>query len=211
MVRGPTSFPTISLKPTSSAAPTEFCEDVENWYDSGGYRYDCNWYGRPIGDDDVYYDDGETDRCLKWGDGSDNFGHNALTACTFLSSSIFPLILSQIILSWLGCVCGGGYRGFDDSSSKPSHYPTTVSTSANDSPAPTYMPTQLYFEYSVAPTSISERNNGVLNVTYAPSPSPINSATASFVPNSSNSDVLSISLVHLSTGTLTLLMYKMLT
>jgi len=83
LVRGPTSFPTISQKPTSSAAPSEFCENVENWYDSGGYLYDCAWYGRPIGDDDFYYDDGETDRCSKWGDGYDNFGHNALTACTF--------------------------------------------------------------------------------------------------------------------------------
>lgn len=47
------------------------CEDVENWHDSGGTKYDCDWYK------------GSTSNCRKYGDSFRNFGYTANEACCF--------------------------------------------------------------------------------------------------------------------------------
>lgn len=87
----PTNHPTISLQPSSSLQPSEYCQNVIDWHASDSVRYDCDWFELPTGDDDYYIQVSGT-RCDLWGDGFENMGHVANTAC---------------------CVCGGGYRGAD--------------------------------------------------------------------------------------------------
>ena len=86
------------------------CFDIEGWSDSGGG--DCAWYGRPVGDDDYYYEDNldQFARCNLFGADYENMGFVANEAC---------------------CHCGGGVRP-----RSPSDTPT-VSSAPTVSAVPT--------------------------------------------------------------------------
>lgn len=53
----------------SSCSDSSQCKDVENWFDSGGPRFSCEWYSRNVL------------RCLKYGDKYENKGFTANQAC----------------------------------------------------------------------------------------------------------------------------------
>lgn len=62
----PTSSPTVS--PTSSVARSK-CESDETWYDSGGTKFNCEWYGR------------NEKNCEYFGHRFEKFGKTANEAC----------------------------------------------------------------------------------------------------------------------------------
>eukprot|EP00979_Chaetoceros_neogracilis_P011724 scaffold2958_cov177-Chaetoceros_neogracile.AAC.1 len=89
----PTVSPSKSITTPPSAPPTEVCTDSpEDWHDSNGTAFNCDWYGNG------------TDRCSNFGDVYENDGKTANQACCVcgggrnendLSSSSPSKILSE--------------------------------------------------------------------------------------------------------------------
>lgn len=113
----PSYNPTNLHQPSISSDPSLGCVDIPNWHAIDGARYDCIWFGQPLGDDDTYYiEEDLTTRCEYWGSGYENMGHVANTAC---------------------CVCGGGLREIAAVSSSPSITLDTSRPSLSSSNSPT--------------------------------------------------------------------------
>ena len=138
-------------------------DDGTPWTDSDGDG--CNWYSKmEVGDDDVYYDDGDT-RCSYYGNEYENFGYTASTAC---------------------CACGGGHHAvFDEiyippvkGSNSPSIF-TTQTPSVTPSTTPSATP-------SATPSTTP-------SATPSTTPSTTPSATPSITPSSTPSTTPSIS------------------
>jgi len=96
----------------------ETCEDVpdfKNCYDEG-----CGDFSNQLGDDDGYYDDGDT-YCSYWDDCADPVtGMKASDAC---------------------CICGGGTTPVEPYEDDETSAPTKSPTKAPTTPEPTKLPT----------------------------------------------------------------------
>ena len=134
----PSIGPTITPKPTEAQ-----CYDVPGWFSADSpewsvSKYDCEWYGDNVYDDDYYIENEIDNRCEEYGDDAPNFGYTANQAWyeylyhfQYLNACMLYLLLNRF-----SCVCGGGfYHPLTPSFSPSLSTLPTVSSPPSDTPS----------------------------------------------------------------------------
>jgi len=97
--------PVPSIGPTITPKPTEArCFDVPGWFSAdspewSSRKYDCEWYGNDVYDDDYYIENNIDNRCEQYGNDAPNFGYSANQAwygfLYYLSLTEFVIVITE--------------------------------------------------------------------------------------------------------------------